>query len=86
LSEGRGTLDQTPSEERDAFKAFEETLAQSGFWDGQGRRTDYRFHHNGEVRTAVVMPVTIKGDVYALVQRSSGWTHNPVMIGDPIQD
>ena len=86
LSEGRGTLDQTPNEERDAFKAFEETLAQSGFWNGQGRRTDYRFHHNGEVRTAVVMPVTIKGDVYALVQRSSAGTHNPVMVGDHVQD
>jgi transcriptional regulator with XRE-family HTH domain len=85
FSEGRGTLEQTPTEERDSVKAFERSLAQSGFWDGQGRRTDYRFHHNGEVRTAVVMPVTIKGDVYALVQRCSEPTHISVMGDDSSQ-
>lgn len=70
FAEGRSTLEQTPDEEQEAFKAFEATIAQGGFWNGQGRRFDYTFSQNGEVRTAVVMPVTIKGDVYALIQRS----------------
>jgi transcriptional regulator with XRE-family HTH domain len=79
FTEGRSTLEQTPAEERDAFKTFETAIAQAGFWNGHGRRFDYRFSHNGEVRFAVVMPVTIKGDVFALVQRSSHPAHNSVM-------
>jgi hypothetical protein len=79
FTEGRSTLEQTPAEEREAFKAFETAIAQAGFWNGHGRRFDYRFSHNGEVRFAVVMPVTIKGDVFALVQRSSHPAHNSVM-------
>ena len=70
FAEGRSTLEQTPGEEREAFKAFETSIAQGGFWNGQGRRFDYTFSQNGEVRAAVVMPVTIKGDIYALIQRS----------------
>ena len=79
FTEGRSTLEQTAAEEWEAFKAFEATIAQAGFWNGHGRRFDYRFNHNGEVRFAVVMPVTIKGDVFALIQRSSHPTHNPVI-------
>jgi DNA-binding transcriptional regulator YiaG len=79
FTEGRGALEQTPTEEQQAFKAFEAAVAETGFWDGHGRRFDYRFSHNGEERTAVVMPVTIKGDVYALIQRSWQPAHKSVM-------
>ena len=83
FGEGRSAVDQTPAEEQETFKAFESTIAEAGFWNGHGRRFDYSFNHNGEVRTAVVMPVTIKGDVYALVQRSSYSVHKSVIVVPP---
>src|SRR5262245_44293937 len=83
FTEGRSAADQAPAEEHETFKAFESTIAEAGFWNGHGRRFDYTFDHNGEVRTAVVMPVTIKGDVYALVQRISSPAHKPVIMTPP---
>jgi transcriptional regulator with XRE-family HTH domain len=62
--------DQTPPEERAFLQAFIERLEVAGFWEGRCRKFDYQFPADGETRSAIVMPVRIHGDIFALVQKA----------------
>jgi transcriptional regulator with XRE-family HTH domain len=70
FSEGLDCIAQTPAEERAYLIAFDRALAESGFWDHQCSHFEYEFKLDSVVRRAVVVPVPIRGDMYALVQKA----------------
>lgn len=61
---------QTPPEEQAFLQNFAEQLESAGFWEGGCRKFDYAFHADAETRLAVVISITIHGDIYALVQKA----------------
>ena len=69
FSVGISCLDQTPEEERPALERFGEALDAVGFWDQRCSKFDYEFRAGDELRRAIVIPVSLRGDVFALVQK-----------------
>jgi transcriptional regulator with XRE-family HTH domain len=66
----RPVAEQTPPEERLFLEDFAEQLDSAGFWTGQCPRFDYEFRAETETRRAIVTAVTIRGEVFALVQKA----------------
>ncbi|MDP3520696.1 MAG: helix-turn-helix transcriptional regulator [Hydrogenophaga sp.] len=70
---GRSVVDQTPDDERPHLIAFCEALDDGGFWDLATQsvpgKLDYAFERGIETAGAVVVPVVVNGDTYALVQK-----------------
>lgn len=66
---GLPVIDQTPPERQSKGEAFLERLRAEGFWDHHCGSLDYMAEIDGEVRRAVVSPVVLRGEVYALVQK-----------------
>jgi transcriptional regulator with XRE-family HTH domain len=66
----RLVADQTPPEERAFLQDFVEELDSAGFWTGFCQRYDYAFRTEAAVRSAIVTAVTIRGEVFALVQKA----------------
>jgi transcriptional regulator with XRE-family HTH domain len=71
FQEGRHCIEQVPVDERDHFLAFRAELEASGFWEQHSQRQDYVFEVQEETRAAIVMPITLRGVVYALVQKNA---------------
>lgn len=67
---GGTTMERTPIEERALLSEFERTLEDAGFWEKARPRHDYDVRVGGEHRRAVVTAVSMRGEVYALVQRA----------------
>jgi transcriptional regulator with XRE-family HTH domain len=67
---GATCIEQTPEEERGHLVEFNEALAEAGFWTLRCSKIDYEFLSNGQVRCAVVIPISIRGEIYALVQKA----------------
>ena len=61
---------QTPPEEQAFLQQFIGQLTAAGFWEGSCQKFDYEFHAEAETRCAVVMPVTIHSEIFALVQKA----------------
>jgi transcriptional regulator with XRE-family HTH domain len=70
FSEGFGTAEQTPDDERDFFAKFRLDVEASGFWDLKTSKLDYAFEIEGLTRKAIMVPVVVHGEVYALVQKA----------------
>ena len=68
--EGYGTDEQTPADEKGFFAQFREDLATSGFWDLKMSKMDYSFEPDEQARRAILVPVVVRGEVYALVQKA----------------
>jgi transcriptional regulator with XRE-family HTH domain len=66
----RSVADQTPDEELIFLQNFSEQLEAAGFWTGDCAKFDYAFRGENEVRRAVVVAITIRGQVFALVQKA----------------
>ena len=66
---GLPVIEQTPLERQSKGKAFLERLRVEGFWDHRCTSLDYLAVIDGQVRRAVVSPVVLRGEVYALVQK-----------------
>jgi transcriptional regulator with XRE-family HTH domain len=71
FQEGSTCLEQTPKEEQANLLAFQQALEQAGFWEQHCPRQDYAFEIGDEHRKAIVMPVTLRGVIYALVQKNA---------------
>jgi transcriptional regulator with XRE-family HTH domain len=67
---GRTVPEQTPPEEQVFLRDFHAQLEASGFWTGGCAKFDYEFRAETEIRRAVVIPITIRGQVFALVQKA----------------
>ena len=70
LEAGKGVTEQTPENERGFFEAFSRYVSQQGFWQRQCEKLDYEFTHDGIARKAVLTPVYMRGEIYALVQKA----------------
>ncbi len=70
FSEGLGVKEQTPAEELETLDQFGHALAESGFWSRRANRADYRFHAEEGLRQAVASPISIRGEVFTLVQKA----------------
>lgn len=66
----RTVADQTPEEEKAFFQKFSEDIESSGFWEQRVAKLDYEFTLGQENRKAVLVPVVMQGEVYALVQKA----------------
>ncbi|MEY4685772.1 MAG: Antitoxin component of bacterial toxin-antitoxin system, MqsA [Pseudomonadota bacterium] len=70
FSVGLTTLEQTPEDEQSFLRTFSEDVAASGFWEQRVDKLDYEFCLGDERRKAVLVPVVMQGDVFALVQKA----------------
>jgi transcriptional regulator with XRE-family HTH domain len=70
FSEGLGVKEQTPAEELETLDQFGHALAESDFWSRKSNRADYRFHAEDGPRQAVASPISIRGEVFMLVQKA----------------
>ncbi len=62
--------EQTPPEEQVFLQDFIDQLEATGFWTGGCAKFEYGFRAETETRRAVVIPITIRGQVFALVQKA----------------
>lgn len=67
---GINAMEGTPPEERDLLARFRQSLEEAGFWDKARPRQDYEVRVDGKSRRAVVTAVSMRGEVYALVQKN----------------
>jgi transcriptional regulator with XRE-family HTH domain len=67
---GLTVAEQTPPEEQIFLQDFIDQLEASGFWTGVCAKFDYAFSTETECRRAVVIPITIRGQVFALTQKA----------------
>lgn len=67
---GVSAMEGTPPEERDLLARFRQSLEEAGFWDKARPRHDYEVRVRGKSRRAVVTAVSMRGEVYALVQKN----------------
>lgn len=70
FQEGKSCEEQAPEEEQSCLRDFKDHLAASGFWQMQVARIDYEFVGEDEPRRAVVTPLSLWGETYALVQKA----------------
>lgn len=62
--------EQTPQDERPHLDRFNAELTAKGFWEaGHAQAADYAFQRGIEVAGAVVVPVVVRGEVFAVVQK-----------------
>jgi transcriptional regulator with XRE-family HTH domain len=67
---GKTCVEQAAPDERRYLAAFAEELKKQDFWSASsGTRIDYAFFRGVEVAGAVLVPVVVRGEVYALVQK-----------------
>lgn len=70
---GTCVVAQTPADEQPHLVAFCDALDQGGFWDmatqALPRTFDYAFERGIEIAGAIVVPMVVNGDTYALVQK-----------------
>ena len=60
---------QTPVDQRAYYKAFIRMLGTDGFWAAPAQSRLYRFQRpTGEVLSAVLVSIKVRGDMYAFVQ------------------
>ena len=71
---GLSVVDQTPQAERDNLNAFHAYLTSGGFWSlGETLNVEplkYSFVSGMQMAGAVVVPIIVRGEVYALVQKA----------------
>ena len=67
--EGRGVKEQTPIEQHQTLDRFKVGLAESGFWSREIAQAHYHHSAADGPRQAVATPITIRGQVFTLVQR-----------------
>lgn len=71
----RTVLEQTPADEHQHFLSFQQALERQGFWEmtsvALGESIDYAFERGVDVAGAVVVPVLVGDQTYALVQKRS---------------
>ncbi len=68
--EGRGVKEQTPQEESDTLDQFNASLGETGFWGTRAARADYHFPATEGSRKAVATPLSIRGEMFTLVQKA----------------
>jgi len=69
LKEGVPVVQQTPVDQRAYYKAFMQSLSTGGFWSEPGQSRLYQFlRPTGEVLSAVLVSIHVRGDMYAFVQ------------------
>lgn len=61
--------EQTPKNQLTAYKAFSSALNSSGFWDAPGKRFTYAFPDHGHGAEAIVVSVSLWGDIFGVVQK-----------------
>lgn len=66
----RSVNEQTPAEEQAFFDHFSRQVEASGFWEQITPKLDYEFEINQEQRKAILVPVIMSDQVYALVQKA----------------
>jgi transcriptional regulator with XRE-family HTH domain len=70
---GQSVVQQTPHDERAYLKSFAASLEEGGFWRTDAQSViDYAFERGTEIAGAVVVRVTARGEVYAVVQKQTG--------------
>lgn len=69
LIAGLPVIPQVPLERQTRGQHFLDRLERQGFWEHQCPSQEYWAEVDGEPRRAVVSPVTLRGQVYALVQK-----------------
>ena len=73
---GRSVLEQTPADEHQHFLLFYQALERQGFWEMAsvhiGDSIEYAFERGVEIAGAVVVPILVGGETYALVQKRPG--------------
>ena len=62
--------EQTPLEEQTFLQNFNDQLEAAGFWKGDCPKFDYEFRTETGTRLAIVIAITIRGEVFALVQKA----------------
>ena len=69
LREGEPVVLQTPVDQRAHFKTFIRSLGTDGFWAEPGQSRLYQFQRpTGEVLSAVLVSINVRGDMYGFVQ------------------
>jgi len=66
----QSVTEQTPLEEQAFLQNFNDQLEAAGFWKGDCPKFDYEFRTETETRLAIVIAITIRGEVFALVQKA----------------
>ena len=66
---GMTTFEQTPEVERAHLESFNRDIAASGFWKRECEKLTYEFAGDDGIRRAVLTPVSMLGEIYALVQK-----------------
>ena len=70
---GVSTIDQTPEDEREHLNAFHAHLTATGFWNLAETLTvdplNYEYDKSITTTAAVVVPLVVRGEVFALVQK-----------------
>lgn len=69
LQEGVPVLAQSPLEQHGYYKSFGQRLLSDGFWRESGQSRLYQFRRaNGEVLSAVLVSINVRGVMYCVVQ------------------
>ena len=66
----QSVTEQTPPEEQTFLQNFIDQLEAAGFWEGECPKFDYEFRTETETRLAIVIAITIRGEIFALVQKA----------------
>ena len=66
----QSVTEQTPLEEQTFLQNFNDQLEAAGFWKGDCPKFDYEFRTETETRLAIVIAITIRGEIFALVQKA----------------
>jgi transcriptional regulator with XRE-family HTH domain len=70
LQPGLTVVEQTPPDERAFLEDFRSTLEACGFWSGSGPAcVEYAFRRGEQEARAIVVAVSLRGQIYAVVQR-----------------
>lgn len=67
--EGRGVREQTPTDQHQTLERFKAGLTESGFWSRETALAHYHHSAADGPRQAVATPISIRGQVFTLVQR-----------------
>ncbi len=66
----QSVIEQTPPEEQAFLQNFTDQLEAAGFWKGDCPKFDYEYSTETETRLAIVIAITIRGEIFALVQKA----------------
>jgi len=66
----QSVTDQTAPEEQAFLQNFIGQLEAAGFWEGDCPKFDYEFRQETKTRLAIVVAITIRGEIFALVQKA----------------